>query len=187
MARSRQREPKHDLGLFAGQDDAQTVDVLLKVASGPEFCPKAQREEVVRLQVEFEPLVQMAMDAPDELYTREFSARLQELAQGGVNVTLGAELVRYGRQRIVYVRHFRDIHAVLSEGVLLLMDEHKPYGRTLCRCRLPSCRKFYLARRNPKGGPANRTYCSPEHREEHHNSAERKATDAATKRARKGK
>jgi hypothetical protein len=87
----------------------------------------------------------------------------------------------------VYVRHFRDIHAVLSEGLLLLMDEQKTFGRTLCRCRLPSCRKFYLARRNPKGGPANRTYCSPTHRDDYHDSADRKAADAAMKRARKGK
>jgi hypothetical protein len=187
MARSTRGVLKDKLSPLLEDGEPETVDALLVVASGPNFCPKAQRDEVLRLQSEFEPLVQMAIDAPEQLYKQEFSPRLRELAQGGLTVRLGAAWLPNGKQRLVYYREPRDIHAVLSQGLLLVMDEHKPYGAALCRCRLPSCQRFYLARRNPKGGPANRTYCSPEHRKEHHDSADRKAAHAKAKRARKGK
>ena len=65
--------------------------------------------------------------------------------------------------------------AALALGTLLLIDQGRPYQKALCRCKLPRCERFYLARRNPKGGPANRTYCTSDHRDEHHDSAERRA------------
>ena len=80
-------------------------------------------------------------------------------------------------------RSFKNVASALTFAMLLVMDQRKPYAKALCRCKLPSCRRFYLAQKNPKGGPANRTYCIPAHREEHHNSSGRK--DVAQKRKRK--
>ena len=82
-----------------------------------------------------------------------------------------------------YFRDFLTVDAALSYAVLLLLDRRKPFGPALCRCRLISCERFYLAARSPKGGPANRTYCTPEHRAESHDSAQsrtaRKRTPSA--------
>lgn len=178
MAPSAQLQLLRELSPFWEADD-KIVDALLRTANGPDRSTfGVPREEVLRLQAEFEPLVQMAIDKPDALYEQEYNSRFNELRQGGVEVTLGSAITRTGRSRPQYIRNFRDIHAVLSQGVLLLLDPQRSYGKALCRCGLPSCQKFYLARRNPKGGPANRTYCSPKHRDEHHNSGERKTAAA---------
>ena len=71
-----------------------------------------------------------------------------------------------------YFRDFLTVDSALSYAVLLMLDQRKPFGPALCRCRLIRCGQFYLAARSPKGGPANRTYCSPEHRAESHDSAQ---------------
>jgi hypothetical protein len=91
--------------------------------------------------------------------------------------SLERELVLVGRRQgysLADFRSFRNVASALAFAMLLVMDQTKPYANTLCRCKLPRCRSFYLARKNPKGGPANRTYCDPTHRDEHHNSAQRK-------------
>jgi hypothetical protein len=75
---------------------------------------------------------------------------------------------------LAYFRQFRTVGALLAEVATLIADPDKPYARALCRCQYPACRNFYLARKNPKGGPANRIYCEPEHRRLHNNSALRK-------------
>jgi hypothetical protein len=160
------------------EGDNQSVDLLLRVASGPEHCMNAQRDEVLRLQGEFQPLVQMAIDDPAQLHKQEFSRRLQELAQGGLAIRIGSAIQRSGKSLLMYYRDFRDIHAILSHGVVLLLDDRQLYGKSLCRCRLPRCGRYYLAKRNPKGGPANRSYCMPAHRDEYRDSAIRKAADA---------
>jgi hypothetical protein len=72
-------------------------------------------------------------------------------------------------------RDFLNARALLDYAVALTLDAKLPYGAALARCRLPSCGLFYVAKKNPKGGPLNKTYCTPEHRADHHNSAERKA------------
>jgi hypothetical protein len=71
-------------------------------------------------------------------------------------------------------RSFKNIASAISFAMLLVMDQKKPYAKALCRCKLPTCQRFYLAQKNLKGGPPNRTYCEPKHRDEHHNSANRK-------------
>lgn len=167
------------------QGDAKAVDLLLRVASGPDLCAELPREEALRLRTEFAPLVQLAIDAPDRLYEQEYSRRLRELVHDGLTIKpVAGAITLTGRSRAVYAWHYRDTHAELSHGVLNLLDDQLSYGDALCRCKLPNCRRFYLARRNPNGGPANRTYCSPGHRDEHHNSAHRKA---AAKKPRKHK
>jgi len=79
----------------------------------------------------------------------------------------------------VYYRRFRYVSSALALAMLLVMDQAKSYRQTLSRCK--QCQRFYLARRNPKGGPANRTYCSPRCRDDHHNSYERKSAARTSK------
>jgi hypothetical protein len=88
------------------------------------------------------------------------------------------ELVLVGRSHgysLADFRSFRNIASALAFATLLVMDQSKPYSKDLSRCKLRTCQRFYLAQKNPKGGGKNRTYCSPEHRQEHHDSADRKA------------
>lgn len=58
---------------------------------------------------------------------------------------------------------FPTLKVAMNYAVSVLLDSSLPYGRTLCRCRLKSCAIFYFAVKNPKGGPPNRNYCTPEH------------------------
>ena len=81
-----------------------------------------------------------------------------------------------------YFRDFLTVDAAMSYAVLLMLDQRQPFGKALCRCRLSRCGQFYLAARSPNGGPANRTYCTPEHRAESHDSAQSRT---ARKRQRK--
>ena len=75
-----------------------------------------------------------------------------------------------------YSRVFWNVAAALAYATTLLMDRELPYGQSLCRCKLPTCNKFYLAEQHPEGGPPRRTYCCKTHREQYHNSAKRKAS-----------
>jgi hypothetical protein len=78
-------------------------------------------------------------------------------------------------------RSFQNVASALAVGMLLVMDPARSFAKALCRCKLPSCGRFYLASKNPKGGPANRTYCEPEHRDKYRDSAERKAAEKAAR------
>lgn len=160
-----------DLGQFSWEGDDQIVDALLRVASGDPIFHMS-RGEAIQLRQEFERTVQLAIDDPGLLYDLEFSARLHEVGQA-VKPKLGAAITRSGRSQPVWYRDFdNNFHALLSQGVLLLLDEGGRYRDDLCRC--VQCGRFYLARRNPKGGPANRSYCSEQHRLDYHNSTRRK-------------
>ncbi|HJS89376.1 MAG TPA: hypothetical protein VJ738_05360 [Steroidobacteraceae bacterium] len=83
-------------------------------------------------------------------------------------------VARPGGYSLAYYRHFPSVAGALSEAVVLIQDPARPYAKALCRCQYPACQNFYFARKNPRGGPANRTYCDPEHRRLHNNSAARK-------------
>jgi hypothetical protein len=74
--------------------------------------------------------------------------------------------------RLGYFHDFPDPETALSFASLLLLDVEKPYGKALSQCKLPTCNQFYLAKKNPEGGPPNFNYCKPEHRDEAHNSRE---------------
>jgi hypothetical protein len=69
-------------------------------------------------------------------------------------------------------RAFRNVAAALALATSFVMDQARPFATAFYRCKW--CQKFYLAHKNPKGGPANRIYCKPQHRTAHHDSAERK-------------
>lgn len=56
----------------------------------------------------------------------------------------------------------RNLESALAFIVVLFLDEERPYGRDLSRCRLDSCRRFYLIDRSVSNRP-NTTYCCPEH------------------------
>jgi hypothetical protein len=72
--------------------------------------------------------------------------------------------------RLVVTKELVDETAVLNYATALLLDDTKPYGKALSRCKLASCGSFYLARKHPAGGPANRNYCSARHRSQAHES-----------------
>ena len=52
--------------------------------------------------------------------------------------------------------------ALLDYGLALLMAGWPDNGK-LCRCALPSCRKFFIAYKQPRSGLIRTKYCSPEH------------------------
>lgn len=162
-------------GTRVGDQDDEAVGALLSVANGKEVVlplfPMTPAE-LPELRREFEPLVQLALDDPAELYRREYSQRLGELARDHAVKIQPASVITTGRSRVVFLLEYRDLHVLLSWGLLLLMDEYRPYGRNLSRCL--HCGRYYLARRHPKGGPANRSYCSKEHRARYHDSGLRK-------------
>lgn len=96
---------------------------------------------------------------------------------------VGAPLLQSLKVRIViqfgargftdrYDRAFGTLETALNYAVMLLLNLEKRYGADLCQCQLKRCGRFYLATKNPKGGPANRNYCSPPHRLEASNRKE---------------
>src|SRR5258707_12617384 len=91
--------------------------------------------------------------------------------------SVSVERIVIGRPQgysLAYFRQFRTVGAALAEAAMLVLDPYRPYGHTLSRCQYPACQKFYFARKNHRGGPANSTYCTPAHRKLHNNSALRK-------------
>src|SRR5579863_9456688 len=154
--------------------DEQLVSALIEFANGrdvellhmPENRPQERGGEREELQSEFSALLARAA---------ENRAKLAEVFLKQVGLPLLASLriapaISFGRGgfTLAYARDFRTLRSALQYAVLLLLDLNQPFGDALCRCRLASCRAFYLAKRNPKGGPANRNYCSPKHRTEAH-------------------
>ena len=80
--------------------------------------------------------------------------------------------------RVSFTRRFRGLDRALSFALLLMADDSLPFGSALSQCAYSQCGKLYLARKNPKGGPANRNYCCPEHRQLSHDAKENRGTRA---------
>lgn len=168
MGKKTRRQGPLEYGPSWPESDDLIVDTLLRVGSGLRVLnPRA--EEAARAQApEFARVLERAIvDGLDELRGVEFKSRIEELVNGGVAVVPRGAMDG-ARLRLGYYREFRDLHAALTNGVLLLIDPDKRYGRTLSKCN--HCQRFYLARRNPKGGPANRLYCSPACRTKAHDA-----------------
>ena len=72
--------------------------------------------------------------------------------------------------KLIARQEFPDLKSAMNYGLLLLLDIFGPFANVLSRCKLPRCSCFYLARKHPKGGRANKTYCSVAHRNEAHDS-----------------
>lgn len=160
------------------------VDALLGFANGGEVVmldkprdrPETREEKLalprtpIQLHVRFGELVRNALERPAQA-REDFMPVAMSLA-----ATLGSKVVVSFGPRGYAVGHvtlWSDLEGLLGYAMMLLLDAGKPYGAALSRCQC--CGRFYLARKNRRGGPANRIYCSPAHRLEHHNSAERKA------------
>jgi hypothetical protein len=71
-------------------------------------------------------------------------------------------------------RTFKSVRHLLDYALAIIADGENAPGRYFCRCKLPSCRVFYIAKKNPIGGGYNLTYCKREHRTEHHDSSARR-------------
>ncbi len=98
------------------------------------------------------------------------SLRVQPKIVGGPS----SDPKQFGRFsiRMEYARYFPNLSVALNYSILLLLDDSLPYGEALSRCHLSTCGRFYLAARNLRGGPANRTYCRPRHRDIAHDRRE---------------
>lgn len=99
-----------------------------------------------------------------------------------MRASIQIESVLAARQQgysLIEFRAFQNIASALALALLIANDPARLFAKRVSRCKW--CHKFYLARKNPKGGPANRVYCTPDHREEHHNSSTRKATEKAAR------
>lgn len=83
--------------------------------------------------------------------------------------------------RLQYQRYFPSFKTAIDFSVMLLLDDSLGFGPALCKCQYSQCRKFYLAKRNPKGGPANRNYCCPDHRDLSHDAKENRGAKSARK------
>jgi hypothetical protein len=159
--------------------DGELVDALIAFVNGAEVVlsgsndPRATTEE----RSHFGEFLRLAVEDPDRL-------PLQEITQHVLaSLKVHPVIVMHGHGLALdYFREFPDLPTALTYATLLLLDARQPYGAALCRCKLPRCGKYYLAKKQKKGGPANRTYCSPRHRIEQHNSAERKAASKPPRR-----
>ena len=126
------------------------------------------------LSSEFEPFGK-AIDSP--LWLKDFAPYVADLRRTLRFMPLVR--LRGGSYTFIQYAVFATISAAMTVAALTVLDSSKPFRGALARCKLPTCGGFYLARKNPAGGPANRTYCSPAHRDEHHNSAARKGARKA--------
>jgi hypothetical protein len=55
-----------------------------------------------------------------------------------------------------------DVGSAMRYGFALILDDSRPYGRALCRCRLESCRRFFFEVK-PETGRPQRLYCLQDH------------------------
>jgi hypothetical protein len=86
--------------------------------------------------------------------------------------------------RFIYV--VNSVTPVLDYAVLLMADSVRSFRKDLCRCKLPSCRRFFLVDRNTGGRP-RKDYCKKTHMEKSHaaGTLERVRTARAKKAKRK--
>jgi hypothetical protein len=130
--------------------------------------PSHRRAESERIMEPFGA----AIESPTWL--RDFAPYVADLRRTMRFVPL--VLLRDGSYSLTQYAVYSTVCAAMTMAALTVLDAGKPFRAALARCKLPTCGQFYFARKNPAGGPANRTYCSPAHRDEHHNSAARKAS-----------
>ncbi len=171
--------------LFPKPDDA-AVDLVLRVANG-EYARFHNREldnQADALQSEYAALVERAFEPSASLADPEFEAVVKRVRE---SAPLQLEILHTEQgYRLMHWRVVDDLRFGLDWCVLMLLDVSLPYRQARCRCA--HCKKFYIARRNPKGGPANRIYCSTECRDEAHAAGrEIRRARAARKAARKHK
>ncbi len=161
------------------EERAAYKDLLRRLIETPDAIAPGLRDPAGRWHpafrvIRFPKSARSKAGAPAEILPQDFLSYF-----GHMSASLELEpilVARFDGYSFDVFRHFKNVASALAFATLLVLDKRNPYGKSLCRCKLPSCERFYLARKNPKGGPPNRTYCDPDHRDEHHNSAERKAS-----------
>jgi hypothetical protein len=160
-------------GRSGAATDEQLVNALIEFANGREVelvrdgKSKELGGERAAMQMEFSELLALGAEDRAKL-VRKFNFDVGMALLQSLRIDLS---IHYGTRgmRLGYLRDFPTLRSALQYAVMLLLDLDLPYGSALCRCQLKRCGVFYLAARNPKGGPANRHYCNPEHRSEAHN------------------
>jgi hypothetical protein len=157
-----------DFGPMWPEVDDLCVETVLLVVNGKSagFKTPKYNEQAAALAPAFAPLVERALDPAARLSDDAF-APLIETVRERAPPQLGLDTYQ-GRERLAYRRPLNDVGVVLSWGVLLLVEQHRPYREALCRCA--NCKQVYQARRKPGGGPANRKYCSIACRDKAHSA-----------------
>jgi hypothetical protein len=156
--------------------DEQFVAALLAFANGgaieivetfpPVLIPLGGNLD--ELRAEFRDLLNLAVDDPAALAGRFLSSvGIRLLSSMKVSRTIG---IGIGGLSLGYRQSFGTVRSALHYAIALILDPKFPYRKAISRCRLQRCGVFYLAKKNPKGGPANRLYCRPAHRDEAHDS-----------------
>jgi hypothetical protein len=178
---------------WPASDDA-LVDALIGFANGAEVVmltkpregpatieeKRAHPRAPLELRNRFVQFLRLSVEDPALLHD-QFMASIGMKLLASMKVSPVVNFGTYG-VALGCFWDFPDLESALSFGVSLLLDARKPYGKALHRCKLPTCDRFYLARKNPKGGPANLNYCSPGHRDIAHDSREHRATMKAARR-----
>ena len=80
----------------------------------------------------------------------------------GVAVETELHLLRDGRVEHRHRYAPKDNEAAVALLWVFLLDPDRPFETELRLCSLQECPKYFLAEKNPAGGP-RRKYCSPEH------------------------
>lgn len=163
------RKKAADLQSSASKNDDALVATLLAVGNGEAFQFQAFNAADGLAVTRYRKLLEQAAKSRIKLANRFLPIGMQLLTSMKVRPT-----IEFGRRGFTlgYAHDFPTLESALNYGVMLLLDVSKPYGVALSRCGRSTCQRFYLAKRNPKGGPANKHYCSPAHRDEAHDLRE---------------
>lgn len=161
-----------EFGWLFPEPDRQTVQMVLRIANGKRAGFKKRGSELEAqaraFQPEFAALIERAFERKATLDDPEFAAIVARVRE---HVPMRLEVVRTpgaAGPRLGYLRVVEDLRYGFDWALLMLLDSTMPFRKALSRCA--HCKEFYLARRNPKGGPANRIYCSPKCRALAHNA-----------------
>ncbi len=92
---------------------------------------------------------------------RKLRSRIDVMLDG-VAVDTDLHLSRDGRLEHRHRYAPKDHEAAIALLSVLLLDPDRPFGDELRECALEECTNYFLAMKNPAGGP-RRKYCSDEH------------------------
>jgi hypothetical protein len=124
--------------------------------------------DLAEMRSEFRELLNLAIDDRAALAARFFMPIGMQL----INSMKVKRTIIFGNHgfSLGYHQSFGNVRSALHYAIALMLDLKLPYRNAISRCRWQHCGIFYLAKKNPRGGPANRFYCCPKHRIEAHDS-----------------
>jgi hypothetical protein len=161
--------------------DDELMAALLAVADGLEVALYTKKGMVFKsdeeMRVRITRLLEQAVEDRGELLIdllpRPLGRGTSDVADSvlrDVEPQLHLDLLGPRGVLVRQANYYPDLSSALNYAVLLLLDLGRSYGSALSRCQWQECRKFYFAQKNSSGGPANRRYCCPTHRDAAHNS-----------------